>query len=182
MSEKKLPLGICDHCGEPFPRGVSLTTKRGPRRYCSIDCRNTANSRNGNPVRTAKLRQAVAAGRWQNPHHLHPPTPEEQSRRSRLVRLREVAEGRWRNPALAPDARAKLSRPRRHGDNPLLHAAMEKLRHGSMQELTPAERDAFHAYQKVLRDAQRTRRTPEQLARLRARWRAYWHAKKREKD
>lgn len=126
-------------------------------------------------MRTAKLRQAVAAGRWQNPAKLHPPTHEEQARRSRLGRLREVAEGRWRNPALTPEARAKLSRPRVHADDPVLHAAFEKLRHGHMADLDDAERAAWLAYRKRQQAALAARRTPEQIAARRAQWRAYWH-------
>lgn len=154
MTEKHLPVGTCDHCGEPFPPNVSHYTRRGPRRYCSIVCRNTANSRAGNPTRTAKLRRAVAEGRWQNPHHLHPPTGEEQAARAHKGRLREVAEGRWRNPALAPAARAKLSRPRKYADDPLLHRALERLRQGArMADLTAEERARYRSYRQQLRQA-----------------------------
>ena len=35
------------------------------------------------------------------------------------ARQRKVKEGRWRNPALDDEARRKLSRPRKHGDDPV---------------------------------------------------------------
>lgn len=152
MAEKRLPLGVCDHCEGEIPAQDWYTSHGQPRRYCSIDCRNTANSRAGSPARAAKLRQAVAEGRWQNPHHLHPPTGEEQAARARRGRLREVAEGRWRNPALAPAARVKLSRPRKYGDDPLLHRALEQLRQGVRRaELGAAERARYQAYRRELR-------------------------------
>ena len=66
MTDKTAPVGTCDHCGGPIAPD-EWHTRRGPRRYCSRECRNTANSRNGNPVRVAKLHEAVAAGRWVNP-------------------------------------------------------------------------------------------------------------------
>lgn len=174
---KLLPDGVCDHCGQPFPPGLGWYTRRGPRRYCSIDCRNTANARAGGPIVSVKNKQRMAEGRWQNPAKLHPPTSEEQSRRSRLGRLREVAAGRWRNPALSTEARAKLSRPRVHTDNPVLHSVFEKLRRGRVADLTDEERAAYRVYQQQLRDARRAERTPEDLVRLRARWRAYWRAR-----
>ena len=189
IPEKRRPVGICDHCGEPFPPSVSPYTRRGPRLYCSVACRNTANSRIGNPTRTAKLRQAVAEGRWQNPATLRPPTGAEQSARARKGRLREVAEGRWRNPALDPAARAKLSQPRKHGDDPVLHRAMEKLNQGArMTELSAEERVRYCAYRRELRLARleavrayyraRYRRImvaddPTARERLRARWRLH---------
>ncbi len=154
MAEKRLPLGICDHCVGEIPVQDWYTSHGQPRRYCSIDCRNTANSRAGNPLRTAKLRQAVAEGRWRNPHQLRPPTGAEQAARARQGRLREVAEGRWRNPALDSAARLKLSRPRKHGDDPLLHRALEQLRQGArMAELSAAERERYLAYRRQLRQA-----------------------------
>lgn len=168
MATKRQPIGICDHCKGEIPPGDWYTAHGKPRLYCSIDCRNTANSRNGNPVRTAKLRQAVADGRWQNPAHLRPPTCEEQSARSRKGRLREGAEGRWRNPALDPAARAKLSRPRKHADDPLLHRAIERLRQGGkMRDLTPEEHASYRAYRRALEQAR--------LTEIRAYQRACYH-------
>ena len=86
MAEKRLPVGICDYCEGPIPPG-DWFTRRGPRLYCSVDCRNTANSRAGNAVRTAKQKARVAAGAWQNPAKLRPPTGEEQAARARKGRL-----------------------------------------------------------------------------------------------
>ena len=77
MAEKRLPVGICDHCKSKILVQDWYTSHGKPRRYCSIDCRNTANSRAGNPVRVAKLRKSVAEGRWQNPARLRLPTGEE---------------------------------------------------------------------------------------------------------
>ncbi|HEY4690860.1 MAG TPA: hypothetical protein VIK33_16230 [Anaerolineae bacterium] len=103
-------------------------TRRGPRLHCSIDCKNTANSRAGAHIRAEKARARVRRGEWQNPHLLNPPSPEEQSRRARLGRTREVRAGTWRNPALSSAARKKLSRPRKHGG--ALARAIEKLSRG----------------------------------------------------
>ncbi len=168
MAEKRLPIGICDHCEGKIPVQNWYTAHGQPRRYCSIDCRNTANSRAGNAVRTAKLRQAVAEGRWQNPHQLHPPTGAEQAARARKGRLREVAEGRWRNPALAPAARLKLSRPRKHNDDPLLHRALERLKQGTrMADLSAAERERYLAYRRQLRQARLSEIRAYQRARYR---------------
>lgn len=76
MAEKVQPIGICDLCLAAMPRD-RWYTRRGPRLYCSTDCRNTANSRAGAPIRTVKLKARVKAGTWQNPHHLNPPSKEE---------------------------------------------------------------------------------------------------------
>jgi hypothetical protein len=98
--------------------------------------------------------------------------------------LREIAEGRWRNPALSLEAREKLSRPRKHGDNPVLHRAIERLRQGAkVADLTPEEREAHRIHRATLREARRDeynawrrdyyRRCmadPESRARLREKW------------
>lgn len=68
-------VGVCDLCGGPIPRGEWYTSKGAPRLHCSIECRQTANSRAGNPKRIEKLRQAIARGEWKNPRALM--TPEE---------------------------------------------------------------------------------------------------------
>lgn len=168
MAEKRLPIGTCDHCEGEIPVQDWYTSHGKLRRYCSIDCRNTANSRTGNPVRTAKLRQSVAEGRWQNPARLRPPTSAEQATRSRKGRLREIAEGRWRNPALGPAARVKLSRPRKHGADLVLHHALEQLRQGmKMSDLSAEERVRYQAYRRELRRA----RLAEARAYYRARYR-----------
>lgn len=185
MTEKTLPLGICDNCGESFPPQLSLYTKHGPRRYCSIECRNTGNSRAGAPIRAARQRERVASGEWQSPYTYM--TAEEISaahaKAARTGRLREVAAGRWRNPALSPAAREKLSRPRKHGDNPALHSAIEKMHGGRMSDLTPEEQVAYRQYQKSRRQTHREEinawqrnyycrcmADPERRARLREKW------------
>lgn len=61
--------------------------------------------------------------------------------------------GTWRNPALSDAAKAKLSQPRQHeGD---LHGAIEKLRTGTMADLSDAEAAAYRQYRQTLRDARR---------------------------
>ena len=151
---KRQPLGICDHCLGPIPPRQWYTSRGRPRLYCSVECRNTANSRAGAPIRSGKLLERIARGEWQNPAELRTPTSDEQAYRARKGRRREVAEGRWRNPALSDAAREKLSRPRKH--NGLLHTVVEKLRQGlSVTDLSPDEQAAHRAYRKQLRDARR---------------------------
>jgi hypothetical protein len=61
--------------------------------------------------------------------------------------LEEIEAGTWQNPADAPGAQEKLSRSRRHADNPLLHWAFEKLKQGlSVSDLTEAEAEAHWRY------------------------------------
>lgn len=181
MTAKQQPVGTCDLCLEPIPED-QWYTRRGSRRYCSIDCRNTANSRAGNEVRIAKLKRSVAEGRWQNPAKLNPPTPAEQGERSRKGRLKEVAEGRWRNPALTDEARAKLSRPRKHEG--ALHRAFERMKQGDkLTELTEEERAAFSAYQHERYTRRKAAMSAEEIERQRARWREGYHRyKKKDKD
>lgn len=192
VSEKVEPVGVCDHCkGAIHPD--QWYTRRGPHRYCSIDCRNTANSRAGNPERTRKLRLAVKAGTWKNPHHLHPPTGEEQARRAALGRRREVQAGTWRNPGLTPQARAINSLPHKHTG--ALATAIEKLGAGlGMAGLSDDEAAAYRAWRRSLRTARRDeanayhrRRwralqdamTEEEREAQRERWRAAWKRRKR---
>ena len=108
-TEKNAPIGICDHCLGPIHPDEHCTSKGHPRRYCCRDCRNTANSRNSTAIRAEKARERVEAGQWVNPRELM--TPEQisaiQSAASRTGRLREIAEGRWRNPALTDEAKRK---------------------------------------------------------------------------
>jgi len=145
VPDKTAPLGICDHCGDSIPRARWYTSKHKPRLYCGRECRNTANSRAGADERSRKAKLRVEAGEWQNPHLLNPPTPEEQARRARLSRLREVEAGEWRNPALTDEARAKNAQPRKH-TGPLADA-IHKLSQGvSLAELSPAEREAHRQY------------------------------------
>jgi len=193
---KLAPLGICDLCWQPIPPSLGPFTSKGrPRRYCSIACRVTANSRLGAPLRSLKAAQRAAAGLWRNPLG---ETPEEVAaalrernrsadhrRKVAAARRREVEEGTWRNPALSETAREKLSRPRVHADDLVLHAAIEKLGRGlSVADLTPEEREAHRRYRRALRarDPERCRAasrrsyrrrmaTPEGRARERARWR-----------
>jgi hypothetical protein len=187
MREKQQPIGICDHCLKAIPRD-QWYTRRGPRLYCpGPDCRNTANSRNGAPARLEKLQQRIERGEWVNPRSV---LSDEENRRlnaqaGRLGRKREVQAGTWRNPALSAEARAKLSRPRKHSG--ALHRAIEKLRAGTTADLTDEERTAYRLYQRALRlrrrdevndrarDRYRDRMrdlTDEERARLRAKWRA----------
>ena len=93
-------------------------------------------------------RDRVRRGVWENPAKLNPPTGEEQAQRARLGRQREVAAGTWRNPALSAEARRKLSRPRKH--HGILHRVMEKLKHGSVADLTEAEKRAHRKYRRLM--------------------------------
>jgi hypothetical protein len=165
MAEKLQAVGVCDHCLGPIPP-KEWYTRRGPRLYCSLECRQTANSRAGNPIRVEKIRERMKRGEWRNPSHIRPPTPAEQSHRARLGRKREVAAGTWRNPARDDAARAKLSRPRRHEG--ALHSAIEKLGRGlSMADLTDEEAAAYRARAAELRAARReeiNRRARERYA------------------
>jgi hypothetical protein len=185
MSKKKQPVGICDHCLGEIPRRRWYTSKGEPRLYCSRGCRNTANSRAGSAIRSEKAKQRVERSEWQNPAKLNPPDPAKVATGVSRARKREVEEGRWRNPALPDEARAKLSRPRKHSG--ALHRALEKLRQGyRVADLKPEEQKVHRAYRKQLRDARRDeinayrrRRYREQQARMteedreaqRAKWR-----------
>jgi hypothetical protein len=129
----------------------------------------------------------VATGEWQNPHQLNPPTSQEQAERARKGRKREVREGTWRNPALTAEAREKLSRPRQHQDNPILHSAIERLKQGEqVTSLTEDEQEAYREYRRKLyeenkeakrawyRDYYRKRQlemTDEEREAQRAKWR-----------
>lgn len=194
MAEKKQALGVCDDCLGAIPPDRWYTSKGKPRLYCSRECVNTGNSRAGAPIRSAKAKQRVASGEWQNPALLHPPTPQEQARRARLGRKREVENGRWQNPALSAEAKEKLSRPRKHDG--ALHRAIEKLGQGAKtSELTAEEQAAHLAYRQQLRDARRKELNAGYRQRYRERWvhmteeqreqqRAKWRAankRKREK-
>jgi len=148
MSSKVEPIGICDHCGDPIPRGEWRTSHGRPRRFCSVDCRNTANSRAGALIRSVKAKKRVAAGVWKNPRSFLSvkENRELNVNAARKGRQREIAEGRWRNPALDDAAREKLSRPRTVTD-PLVHRAIELMRQGMKLRELPAElRNAYNAY------------------------------------
>lgn len=173
---KTEPIGICDLCKQEV--AAPYTSKGKPRRYCSVDCKNTANSRAGSEIRAAKARQRVKEGRWQNPAKLNPPSPAEQGERSRKGRLKEVTEGRWRNPALSDEARAKLSRPRKHSGP--LHSAHEQLKQGKrLPELTPEERAAYSEYRRGLYAQRKAAMSAEEIEQQRARWRERYHRSKR---
>jgi len=159
---------LCELCGgsvDEFGLGF-YTTKGTPRRFCSIDCRQTRNSRVGAPIRAEKARERVRRGEWQNPaESLTAEEVHEYARRGAAVRAQQhrqaLAEGTWQNPADAPGAREKLSQPRRHGDNPVLHRAIERLTQGaSVADLTEAEAEAHRAWRRELRatDPERSRR------------------------
>lgn len=163
---KTQPLGTCDHCHGPIPRDEWYTSKGKPRLYCSLDCRNTANSRAGAPIRSAKSKRRVRMGLWKNPLSLELPVA-----RVRGDAMREQAKaGAWRNPALTDAAREKLSRPRRHADNPLLHRAFELMRQGvKARDLPPDARAAHNAYQRA--------RARERGDELRAKQRRWYHSR-----
>jgi hypothetical protein len=187
MPDKRAPVGICDQCGGPIPAGEWYTSKGKERLHCSPECKATANSRAGAPIRSRKAKAKVAAGEWYNPRSGM--TPEQisavQSRASRTARLAEVTDGRWRNPALDDAARAKLSRPRKHTG--VLHQAIKKLGQDySVSDLTTEEQAAHRDYRRELRlarldQARQYRRaydrrrweqkTPEEREAQRARWR-----------
>ena len=154
MPAKTAPIGTCDLCGEPIPREEWYTSKGAPRLYCSRLCRNTANSRAGADIRGEKARERVARGEWVNPADINPPDPARIGAAVSRFRRAEVEAGTWRNPALSDEARAKLSRPRKHSG--ALHSALEKLKAGcSVSDLTDEEAEAHRAYRQKLRDARR---------------------------
>lgn len=100
------------------------------------------------------MMEHIKKGEWKNPAKLRPPTPAEQANRARNARLREVAQGKWSNPALAVSARHKLSRARKH--LPLLHGVLEKFRQGvKILDLTNEEQKAYREYRRQLRLANR---------------------------
>lgn len=150
-AEKRAAIGICDQCGGQIPVGDHYTSKGRPRLHCSIDCRQTANSRAGAPIRSRKAKQRVARGEWTNPADIHHPDPANISAGVSRARKAEVREGRWRNPALAEAAKRKLSRPRKHTG--ALARAIDKARTGGMASLTPSEHRAYLRWRRELRQA-----------------------------
>lgn len=181
MSEKTERLGICDLCKGAIRPAFWYTSKGKPRRYCSRDCRNTANSRAGAAIRATKQKDRVAAGEWQNPHILRPPTPAEQSHRAALGRRREVEAGTWRNPALTDEARAKLSKPRKHSG--ALAGAIEKLGAGAkLADLTIEEQDAHRAYRREQQKRRWESMTEDQRNSRREQWRRSWHKRQGKAD
>ena len=165
---------LCERCGEPVTRhGLGYYTSKGKqRRFCSRGCRNTANSRSGAPIRSDKAKQRVRAGEWQNPAGRQ--TPEQHRAISQLggaARAEQhraaIEDGNFIKPSEYPGASDKLSRPRVHSDNPLLHRALEKLRDGSMNDLTEAEAEAYRAYRREQARKLRQQPTNEKFRRAR---------------
>jgi hypothetical protein len=182
MAKKIEPLGVCDNCGETFPERVSPYTSKGvPRLCCSRRCRNALNSRRGAEKRSEMARARVRRGEWENPS----PLMQDDATQAEVehyiaamsagvsrARKAEVEAGTWRNPALSPEAREKLSRPRVHGDNPVLHSALRKLGQGdSVGDLSTEEREAHRAYRRDLYAAR--------IEEFRA-WRRDWYRRRKE--
>lgn len=68
-TEKRLPVGICDYCEEPFPSGVPQYTTRGaPRLRCSVECRNRANAKKSVPAQRQRQLRRVHASTWVDPN------------------------------------------------------------------------------------------------------------------
>lgn len=159
----------CELCGGDLDaHGLGYWTAKGrPRRFCSLLCRQTGNSRAGAPIRAELARQRVRAGTWQNPADYH--TAEtlqaaaEAGGAARAAQhLAALDAGTWQNPADAPGARDKLSRPRTTADNPHLHRAIERLGQGAaVGDLEPAEAEALRAWQRER--ARALRRRPPNL-------------------
>ena len=178
LAEKVQPIGVCDLCLQPIPADIGAWTSKGrPRLHCSRECRNTANSRTGAPLRAVAMQAHVQAGEWQNPHLLHPPTPAEQAARARLGRQREVQAGRWRNPGKTPEARAINSQPEKHSGD--LAAAIERLKAGArVADLAPEQQAAHRAYRRELAAARRSALTETERAAQRAKWRAAYRRRR----
>lgn len=153
--EKIQPIGICDLCLQPIPPHLgNYTSKGSPRLHCSRECRNTANSRAGAPIKSQKTLERMQRGEWANPAELNPPDPQAVAEGIRKARRREVQEGRWRNPGLTPEAREINSQPHKHS-GPLAEA-IERLNAGaSTNDLTPEQQEAHRAYRRQLEAARR---------------------------
>lgn len=153
--KKVQPIGICDLCLQSIPSHLgNYTSKGAPRLHCSRECRNTANSRAGAPIISQKTRARIERGEWANPAELNPPDPKVVTEGIREARLREVQEGRWRNPGLTPEAREINSRPHKHSG--ALAEAIERLNAGaSTSDLTPEQQEAHRAYRRQLEAARR---------------------------
>ena len=191
--DKQQPLGTCDLCLGPIPRD-EWYTRRGPRLHCSPECKNAANSRAGAPIRSRKAKARVARGEWVNPASLNAPDPQNVSAGISRARKAEVKAGTWNNPALGERARQKLSRPRKHHGP--LHRAIEKLRNGSMKDLTDVEHRAWLKHRRELRRArieadrryhreryrsQQDALTPAERKAQRAKWRAQNQRRKKKR-
>lgn len=151
--EKIAAIGICDFCGKNIPTGEWWTSKGRPRLHCCIECRQAANSRKMEN-RSEWMRSRIEDGEWVNPATINRPSSEVISKNSRAARLREVEEGRWRNPGQTSEAREKNSEPHKHTG--VLASAIEKLRTtGKTSELSPEEQEAHRLYRKQLRNARK---------------------------
>lgn len=180
MTTKTAALGICDQCGGEIPPHLGdYTSKGSPRLHCSRDCRNTANSRAGAEERGRQARLRVAHGQWVNPATINKPDPANISAGVSLARKAEVEAGTWRNPALDDEAREKLSRPRVHTDDPILHSAIEKLGRGlRVNRLTPDEQRAHRAWRRNQRRAWWQGKSEAEKEAQRRKWRELWRRRK----
>jgi len=168
--EKVAPVGTCDYCRKGIPVGEWWTSKGRPRLHCSLECRQAANSRKMEN-RAEWMRERIESGDWVNPATINKPTSETISKNSCAARLREVEEGRWRNPGSTPEARAKNSEPHKHTG--LLASAIEKMGHGvKLKELPEDEREAYHVYARQLRSARKDEINQQYRERYRRAWAA----------
>ena len=167
----------CELCGDDVDdHGLGHYTVDGKRRrFCSVECRQLHNARAGAPLRAIKMRQRVHSGLWTNP--LDFTTHDERSEygkrggEARAAQAQaEIQQGTWVPPSTRPGAREKLSRPRKHTDDPVLHSALEKLTAGGhVPDLTDAEREAHNRYRRELaaRNPERIRQRQRQAYRRR---------------
>lgn len=156
MPEKIQAIGICDFCLGQIPPDLGNWTSKGtPRLHCSLVCRQTANSRIGNPIRVEKIRQAIQRGEWIRPDTITKPDPANISAGVSNARKAEVAAETWRNPGLTDEARAINSMPHKHSGP--LASAIEKLGAGSrMADLTTDEQEHYRAWRRQLRRNRRS--------------------------
>ena len=167
----------CELCGGDLEaHGLGYYTLKGKRRrYCCTWCRATGNSRAGALKRSKIQKARVRVGLWNNPGEHHTPeTLRAAACAGGAVRAEQHRDaldaGTWANPADAPGAREKLSRPRVHGDNPALHRAIERLGVGErMAALTPGEAEAFRAHSRELQRELNQRLPNEALRQARKR-------------
>ena len=99
------PPGICDLCKNRI-RDNLYTNKGTLRRYCSRQCRNTANSRAGADIKSDKAKERVRLGTWVNPgDYLSPEQRREAAHKggqaAGKIFREQVKAGTWRNPAMS---------------------------------------------------------------------------------
>lgn len=193
MSQKEQPIGICDLCFVEIPESEWYTKAGKVRLHCSTVCRNTANARTGSDISRRRTLERMAAGEWVRPDLINKPTAEAIGAGVSRRRKKEVAAGTWRNPSQSDEARKKLSRPRVHGDNPLLKGAISKLTAGrTMADLSDAEAEEYRAYRRRLWPNQSEKRqqryrerqaamTDEEREAQRAKWRERSRARRKKK-